>query len=102
MQGYLERCQEKGVDRTRPPFGIPKYKIELMFLKIDCLEAYIRDSPHEAGLTAEPVTEPVKETKSLLSERQKAIGVAKVLRILEADSTALDSRDLADLCRVEK
>jgi hypothetical protein len=84
------------------PFGLGRRKIELLFLKIECLEAYIREWPAEAGLAAESVAIVGRLRKELLSPGQAAAAVKKVMAILEADKATLDSKDLEELCRVEK
>jgi hypothetical protein len=84
------------------PFGLSRHKLELLFLKIDCLEAYIRDFPEEAGKSAQKIAVLDNQDKKLLDDRELTAGMHTVFRILEGDQPALTSKDLEDLCRLEK
>lgn len=90
------------MDRVPPPFGLPRRKIDLLFLKISCLETYIRDWPVEAGLAAQSVAIIGKDKQVVLPHDQAALGYNKVMRILEADTPTLNSKDLEDIYRLEK
>lgn len=101
LREYLLRCQNEGINNTPTPFGIPRRKLELLFLKMEVLKESLSKLPNEENVKILPQNEATLEKSSNQIEPNK-LAMERVLSILDHGREALTANDLEDLCKLEK